>query len=148
MVLMALATIGVDTGNFDPITELPTRANTSSDGPPFDLYDNRKELGNQGPPDGERFRGRGFVLLSGRANYKRYSAAIGLGEQLVEYPDLAVEPEIAAKVFAATIKEREDAFRSALKENNLQQVRRLWAGGSLGLQVFMKAFQTGASLLP
>jgi peptidoglycan hydrolase-like protein with peptidoglycan-binding domain len=145
MVLMALATIGVDTGDFAPLTERQSRFNTSADGPPFDLYDKRPE--NEGPGDGERFRGRGYLQLFGRANYKRFGGLIGLGDQLVEYPDLAVQPDIAAKIFAAYLKERENQYRAALKEGNFRRLRMLSTGSAFGLDVFTKAFQTGASLI-
>ena len=52
MVLMALATIRAETESFLPITEGQSRFNTSPNGHPFDLYDSRADLGNQGPPDG------------------------------------------------------------------------------------------------
>ncbi|MGI9072129.1 MAG: peptidoglycan-binding protein [Bryobacteraceae bacterium] len=61
MILMALATIRAEVGCFAPISEYQSRFNTSPGGHPFDLYDNRAELGNQGPPDGSNFRGRGFI---------------------------------------------------------------------------------------
>ncbi len=70
MILMALATIRAETESFRPISEGPSRFNTSPGGPDFDLYDNRQDLGNQGPPDGANFRGRGFIQLTGRSNYQ------------------------------------------------------------------------------
>lgn len=70
MVLMAIATVRAETGIFKPIGEYVSRSNTSPNAShPFDLYDHRRDLGNQGPPDGERFKGRGFARLTGRANY-------------------------------------------------------------------------------
>lgn len=147
MVLIALATIGVDTGDFAPLTERPSRINTSADGSPFDLYDNRKEFGNQGAPDGERFRGRGYFQLFGRANYEKFSKAIGLGGQLLEYPDLAIQPDIAAKLFAEYLKEHEEQIRSALKEGDFRRVRILSAGSHFGMEVFTKAIETGNTLI-
>jgi hypothetical protein len=65
MVLMALATIAVETARFAPISEGESHYNTSPGGHAFDLYDSRVDLGNLGPPDGERFKGRGFIQLTG-----------------------------------------------------------------------------------
>ena len=76
MVLMALGTIRAETAGFEPISEKQSRFNTSPDGPhPFDLYDHRASLGNLGPPDGARYKGRGFIQLTGRANYRTYGAS-------------------------------------------------------------------------
>src|SRR5215475_3338535 len=87
MVLMALATIRAETESFVPISEGQSRFNTSPDGHPFDLYDNRKDLGNRGAPDGNSFKGRGFVQLTGRANYTTFSVQLGMGTDLVDHPD-------------------------------------------------------------
>jgi peptidoglycan L-alanyl-D-glutamate endopeptidase CwlK len=88
MVLMALATIRAETESFLPISEGQSKFNTSPGGQPFDLYDNRKDLGNLGPPDGFRFRGRGLIQLTGRSNYQAHGAAIGLGDQVVDQSGL------------------------------------------------------------
>ena len=84
MVLMALSSIRAETEGFKPISELKSRFNTSPDGHDFDLYDDRTDLGNQGKPDGARFKGRGFIQLTGRFNYTKHSQAIGLGDRLVD----------------------------------------------------------------
>jgi peptidoglycan L-alanyl-D-glutamate endopeptidase CwlK len=73
MTLMALGTIRAETESFEPVAEGRSRYNTSPNGHAFDLYDNRRDLGNRGQPDGERFCGRGYVQLTGRANYTKYS---------------------------------------------------------------------------
>src|ERR1051325_9072028 len=86
MILMALATIRAETGNFTPLSEFKSKFNTPPGGAPFSLYDNRKDLGNQGPPDGANFRGRGYIQLTGRNNYAVHGAAIGLGNELVTNP--------------------------------------------------------------
>jgi len=53
-------------------------------------------LGNTKIGDGFKFRGRGFIQLTGRENYTRASKALGL--DLVGNPDQAAEPEKAAKI--------------------------------------------------
>lgn len=147
MVLMALATIRAETGNFTPLSEFKSKFNTAPGGPPFGLYDNRHDLGNQGPPDGDSFKGRGYIQLTGRSNYQVHGAAIGLGNQLIDNPKLANEPDIAAKLLASFIKSKEQAIRNALKAGDLKKARKLVNGGSHGLDEFTKAFNTGKKLL-
>jgi peptidoglycan L-alanyl-D-glutamate endopeptidase CwlK len=147
MALMALATVRVETGTMKPCNEFVSRFNTSPAGHPFDLYDNRKDLGNEGQPDGERYRGRGFVQLTGRANYRRYSEALGLGTQLIDEPDLANEPKIAARLLVHFLKDRERAIKEALVTRNFAGARRLVNGGSHGLSEFTSAYTLGERLL-
>jgi len=64
IILMTLGTISAETGNFNiTIREYVSQYNTSPNGRLmghyFDLYDYRDDLGNQGKPDGERYRGGG-----------------------------------------------------------------------------------------
>ena len=44
----------------------------------FKRYDGRKDLGNVQPGDGARFKGRGFIQLTGRANYEKYGKRLNL----------------------------------------------------------------------
>lgn len=148
MLLMALGTIRAETESFEPVAEGESNFNTSPGGHPFDLYDNRSDLGNLGPPDGVNFRGRGFVQLTGRANYQQHGEAIGLGNQLITNPDLASDPETAAKLLASFLKSREDHIRAALAQGDLAAARRLVNGGSNGLDRFTEAFHTGQSVIP
>ncbi len=64
-----------------------------------------RSLGNTQPGDGYRYRGRGFIQITGRGNYTHYGAAIGRPD-LVDNPDLANDPEVAALLTAAYIKDR------------------------------------------
>ena len=147
MVLMALATVRAETESFEPVSEGRSRFNTSPGGAPFDLYDNRRDLGNRGPPDGERYRGRGFVQLTGRFNYARFGRALGLGDRLEKAPELANQSEVAARLLAGFLKPQERAIKEALLENDLRRARRLVNGGSHGLERFSEAYEVGMRLL-
>ena len=147
MVLMALATIRAETGRFQPIDEGKSKYNTSPGGHPFDLYDNRTDLGNRGEGDGDKFKGRGFIQLTGRSNYTKFSKKLGLGTELVKNPDRANDPDIAAKILALFLKDKEYKIKEALLENDLRRARRLVNGGSHGLDDFKDAFNIGNSLI-
>jgi len=143
MLLMALATIRAETESFRPISEGMSEHNTSPGGEPFDLYDFRDDIGNTGPPDGSLFKGRGFVQLTGRSNYTKYSRLLGLGDDLVTDPDLANDPIIAAQLLTAFLKDKEDDILAALSNNDLRKARKLVNGGSHGLDRFQDAFNRG-----
>ena len=64
-----------------------------------------RELGNVNPGDGYKYRGRGFIQLTGRANYTRYATLIGRLD-VVENPDLALQPDLSAALTVAYIKDR------------------------------------------
>jgi peptidoglycan L-alanyl-D-glutamate endopeptidase CwlK len=147
MVLMALATIRAETGNFTPLSEFQSEFNTPPGGPPFALFDHRTDLGNQGPPDGKNFRGRGYIQLTGRFNYQIHGAAIGLGNQLVTNPKLANDPDIAGKLLASFLKSKESKIRNALARNHLKTARKLVNGGSHGLKQFREAFNIGKTVI-
>ncbi|HJS98961.1 MAG TPA: peptidoglycan-binding protein [Terriglobales bacterium] len=53
-------------------------------------YEGRADLGNTRPGDGPRYKGRGLVQLTGRANYAQYGKLLGLN--LVDNPELAADP--------------------------------------------------------
>lgn len=55
-----------------------------------------RQLGNTVPGDGVKFAGRGYVQLTGRANYAKAGTKIGV--DLIANPDLAMQPDIAAKI--------------------------------------------------
>ena len=59
-------------------------------------YEGKKILGNVKKGDGYRYRGRGYVQLTGRDNYTRIGRALGL--DLANRPDLAADPDVAARI--------------------------------------------------
>jgi len=145
MVLMAMATVRVETFTFAPISEAPSPLNTQPPGPPFNKYDHRPDLGNQGPPDGAKFKGRGFIQLTGRKNYEYYGAM--LGYNLIGNPDLANAPQPAARILAAYLNENEAAIRSALATGDLATARKTVNGGGNGVEGFRAAFLLGHKLI-
>lgn len=147
MILMAIATIRAETGRFEPISEYKSKYNTSPNGHPFDLYDNRKNLGNRGKPDGSSYKGRGFVQLTGRANYTKFSGELGLDDRLVLNPELANDPVIAADLLSLFLKSKEKQIRAALDDDDLGQARKLVNGGSHGLHEFMDSYRTGQAII-
>lgn len=67
-------------------------------------YEGRADLGNTSPGDGERYKGRGIIQLTGKYNYDKYGKLIG--EDLVNDPTLAADPNTAVKIAAAYWKDR------------------------------------------
>ena len=55
-----------------------------------------KILGNKQIGDGEKYHGRGFIQLTGRDNYRMASQSLGI--DLLNDPDLAERPDVAAKI--------------------------------------------------
>jgi len=55
-----------------------------------------KILGNKHAGDGAKYHGRGFVQLTGRDNYRMAGQALGM--DLLNKPELAARPDVAAKI--------------------------------------------------
>lgn len=59
-------------------------------------YEGRRSLGNTQAGDGVRFKGRGYVQLTGRRNYTDWSRRLGM--DLVGNPRAVENPQVAAKI--------------------------------------------------
>lgn len=56
-------------------------------------YEGRKDLGNIIPGDGRKFKGRGYIMCTGRANYQAYKDSGFCNGDLMSHPEwLAKQP--------------------------------------------------------
>ena len=97
--------------------------------------------------DGARYRGRGYVQLTGRHNYARFGAMLGI--PLLDNPDSACSPEVAACLLAAYLDANRARLCAALdtEHEDLVAARRVVNGGSHGLQRFRETYTRAKELL-
>jgi len=135
-----IATIAVEAPLFERFEEPQSKFNTKEQ--PFDLYESGTRvgalLGNTQPGDGARFKGRGYVGLTGRDNYRRTAAR--LNTDTVSSPDLAKRPDVAARIICDFFLARLSQITAALDRNDLLVARRLVNGGSRGFDEFSNAY--------
>jgi putative chitinase len=92
-------------------------------------YEGRKDLGNTQPGDGPRYKGRGLIQLTGRANYVEYGEALGL--DLVDYPETAAEPVISLRIACEFWKRR--GLNQVADRDDIETITRRINGGLNGL---------------
>ena len=83
-VAMFLAQIAHESGELRHVREIASGV----------AYEGRRDLGNTKTGDGERFRGRGLIQLTGRDNYRRCGQALGI--DLIAQPEALEQPRWAA----------------------------------------------------
>lgn len=93
------------------------------------IYANRLGNGDESSGDGWRYRGRGFLLVTGRGNYKRYTKQTGI--DLLANPNLAEDPYIGLLV-AASYWHNFD-LNTFADEGSIEQITRRINGGLNGL---------------
>jgi putative chitinase len=92
-------------------------------------YEGRQDLGNTQRGDGPRYKGRGLLQLTGRANYADYGKALGV--DLVNNPTLAAQPALSLKI-ACEYWKRHD-INADCDRDDAQAVTRKVNGGLNGL---------------
>ena len=108
------------------------------------VYGNRADLGNTQPGDGFKYIGRGFLMITGRANYTRYAAMIG--QPLVDKPELLEQPLYAAQAAAAFWKTTN--INAKADADDINAVTRLVNGGLNGLDGRKALLAEAKSLWP
>jgi predicted chitinase len=78
-------------------------------------YEGRGGLGNSQAGDGERFKGRGPIQLTGRANYENYGRQLGLN--LVAHPERVATPQVGWRVAACYFAKRPGLLAAADAHN-------------------------------
>ncbi|WP_374310511.1 peptidoglycan-binding protein [Methylocella sp.] len=95
-----------------------------------DKYEGKKSLGNIKPGDGRRFKGRGLIQLTGRANYQKYGDLLGL--DLIANPDLAAEPANALRIACQFWKNND--LNTLADQDNLVAITEKINGGQNGIE--------------
>ena len=125
--IAAAATVAIETARtFRPINEYGGEKYFS------EHYEGRTDLGNVRPGDGARYHGRGFVQITGRANYRAMSHVAGC--DLEEAPERALEAGPAARILASYFASRRVA--EAASEGDWIKVRKRVNGGLNGWAEF------------
>lgn len=145
MLIAAMAILRINSERFAPFTETQNRFNTRV--VPFDAYENRAALGNTEPGDGAKYIGRGFIGLTGKANYKYYGQQLGIEQELLRNPDTANQPDVAARILASYLKRYSDPMRSAMLAGDYARGLRLVTGGTSDLALFESTAKCAAAKL-
>lgn len=81
-----------------------------------------QKMGNTEPGDGFKYRGRGFIQLTGKGMYMKASQAVYGDDRLVKNPDLVNNPQVAADVSAWYMKQGMGMAKSmGIDINNMSQ---------------------------
>lgn len=94
------------------------------------VYGGRMGNGDEASGDGYRFRGRGLLQITGRAQYA--AAGLSLRQDFIRDPECVAQPEWAAKTAAWYFAERMPGY-SLAESRNLEGCTRRINGGLTGL---------------
>lgn len=92
-------------------------------------YEGRTDLGNVNEGDGPRYKGRGMIQLTGRANYRSEGQTLGI--DLEGNPDLAATPEVAVQV--ACLYWKSHNLNAYADQDDINSITRRINGGLNGL---------------
>ena len=92
-------------------------------------YEGRKDLGNTQQGDGVKYKGRGLIQITGRANYRKYANYCGF--DVVRCPELLERPLGATKSSMWVF--QKFGCNELADADNLKAIRRKINGGYNGL---------------
>jgi len=118
-VQMFLAQIGHESGELRYVRELASG----------EAYEGRKSLGNLLSGDGKRYKGRGLIQITGRANYMALQDALDL--PCVDHPELIETPVNACR--SAAWFWRSNGLNALADSGNFLAVTKKINGGTNGL---------------
>lgn len=93
-------------------------------------YEGRADLSNTQPGDGRRFKGRGPIQLTGRANYRRVGRQIGI--DLESHPEIVSHPSLGLLVGCVYWADRK--LNAKADADDLMGLTRAINGGTNGLE--------------
>lgn len=97
-------------------------------------YEGRADLGNVRPGDGFKFKGRGLIQITGRANYRACSIALYRDERLLDKPELLEQVDAACRSAAWFWQNRSlNTWADAGDEAAFRKITRAINGGFNGL---------------
>lgn len=114
-----LAQVGHESGSFKYMEEIASGS----------AYEGRANLGNTQPGDGARFKGRGPIQITGRANYRFFGRQIGI--DLERRPEIAAYPSIGMHLACAYWSNRN--LNGLADKDLLEDITRKINGGLNGL---------------
>ena len=119
-----IAQLGHESGQLRYVREIwgPTPAQAK--------YEGRADLGNTQPGDGSKYRGRGLIQITGRANYAACGEALGL--DLITQPELLELPQYAS--MSAAWFWKQNGLNDLADRDQFNTVTRRINGGLNGLQ--------------
>jgi len=141
-----LSQIAVESAQLKFDTELPSSAN----GFDFSKYENRKNLGNNQPGDGAKFKGRGLIQLTGRYNYTAMTKklnALGIAVNLIDNPEIAARADISALIAAQYFEDHNINKLADTGAGGIVAVSRAVNGGDLGLQQRINFYNIAITVL-
>lgn len=115
-----LAQIGHESGQLRYVRELASGS----------AYEGRKDLGNTQAGDGMKYRGRGLIQVTGKANY--FAVMMALDLDVIDHPEVLEQPVNACRVSAWWWKEH--GLNELADTGDFKRITKIINGGYNGLK--------------